>query len=196
MGIVPHPDRVRVLAELHARPFTPVPTPHRVLHFAFQVSPIEAEQDRARVEQLSDGGARPSGWLEDKRHLSMDGGRTGIAIEQNVDAINRREALRRIVRQHSDNLDSDMLARLPRWHDEQCAAGFPGKRGMQPLGRRRRLGECRQLDGVRASEHCLSVEDDHFCRFRPEVQRGRFRIGRASIYDSEPRSTAGRARMK
>ena len=75
MGIVPHPDRNRVLAELHARPFTPVPTPHRVLHFAFQVSPIEAEQDRARVEQLADGGLRPSGWLEDKRHLSLDGGR-------------------------------------------------------------------------------------------------------------------------
>lgn len=32
-----HPDRPRVLAEVHARPFTPVPTPHRLLHFASRV---------------------------------------------------------------------------------------------------------------------------------------------------------------
>lgn len=75
MDLVPHPDRARVLAELHARPFMPVPTPHRVLHFAFQVSPAEAEQDRARVERLADDGSRPTGWMEDKRHLALGGGR-------------------------------------------------------------------------------------------------------------------------
>jgi uncharacterized membrane-anchored protein len=69
-----HPDRPRVLAELHARPFAPASTPKRVLHFAFQVSAVEAEQDRARIERLADGGAKPSGWLEDKRHISLDGG--------------------------------------------------------------------------------------------------------------------------
>jgi uncharacterized membrane-anchored protein len=75
MGLVPHPDRARVLTELHARPFTPVPTPHRVLHFAFQVSPAEAEADHARVEQLAADASQPTGWMEDKRHLSLDGGR-------------------------------------------------------------------------------------------------------------------------
>ena len=74
MNLVQHPDRPRVLAELHARPFAPASTPHRVLHFAFQVSASEAEQDRARIEGLADDGAKPNGWLEDKRHISLDGG--------------------------------------------------------------------------------------------------------------------------
>jgi len=75
MGLTPHPDRARVLAELHARPFAAVPTPHRVLHFAFQVAAAEAEEDRARVAQLAHDGSEPSAWLEDKRHLALDGGR-------------------------------------------------------------------------------------------------------------------------
>jgi uncharacterized membrane-anchored protein len=74
MNPTPHPDRARVLAELHARPFTPIPTPHRVLHFAFQVSAGEAERDGARIECLADSGSRPSGWLADTRHLAIDGG--------------------------------------------------------------------------------------------------------------------------
>ena len=74
MSPLSHPDRPRVLAELHARPFTPVATPYRVLHFAFQVTADAAERDRAHIEHLADGGARPSGWLEDKRHLSLNDG--------------------------------------------------------------------------------------------------------------------------
>jgi uncharacterized membrane-anchored protein len=31
----PHPLRAAVLGEVHARPFTPIETPHRLLHFAF-----------------------------------------------------------------------------------------------------------------------------------------------------------------
>ena len=31
----PHPLRGRVLGEVHARPFAPVETPRRILHFAF-----------------------------------------------------------------------------------------------------------------------------------------------------------------
>lgn len=72
MILMDHPDRPRVLAELHARPFAPASTPLRVLHFAFQVSATEAEEDRARIEQLADGGAQ--GWLADKRHVSLDNG--------------------------------------------------------------------------------------------------------------------------
>jgi len=70
----PHPDRSRVLAELHARPFTPIPTPFRLLHFAFQVSVAEAEQDRDRIERVAACGSRPGGWLGDTRHLSVDEG--------------------------------------------------------------------------------------------------------------------------
>lgn len=40
-GFIPHPLRARVMAELHARPFTPVPTPGRVLRFVF-MAPGEA----------------------------------------------------------------------------------------------------------------------------------------------------------
>ena len=69
-----HPDRARVLAELHARPFTPIATPHRVLHFAFQVSAEDAERDVSRIEFLTDGGTKPGGWLADKRHLSLNCG--------------------------------------------------------------------------------------------------------------------------
>jgi hypothetical protein len=31
----PHPLRAAILGELHARPFTPIATPSRVLHFAY-----------------------------------------------------------------------------------------------------------------------------------------------------------------
>ncbi len=69
-----HPHRPRVLAELHARPFTPVPTPHRLFHFAFQIGALDAEDDRARIESLAGDGSKPRGWLADRRHLSLDGG--------------------------------------------------------------------------------------------------------------------------
>lgn len=75
MSLKCHPDRPRILAELHARPFTAVPTPHRLLHFAFQVTATDAEDDRVRMEVLAGGGTKPSGWLGDKRHLSLDNGR-------------------------------------------------------------------------------------------------------------------------
>lgn len=74
MSLVHHPDRSRVLEELHARPFAPASTPYRALHFAFHVTAEEAEQDRACVERLA-AETKPRGWLEDKRHISLDNGR-------------------------------------------------------------------------------------------------------------------------
>ncbi|HZD61514.1 MAG TPA: DUF3422 family protein, partial [Xanthobacteraceae bacterium] len=35
LALTPHPLRAQVLAELHARPFTPIATPSRVLRFGF-----------------------------------------------------------------------------------------------------------------------------------------------------------------
>ena len=34
-SIKSHPHRGRLLSEVHARPFNPIPTPHRILHVAY-----------------------------------------------------------------------------------------------------------------------------------------------------------------
>jgi uncharacterized membrane-anchored protein len=44
--LVPHPLRAAVLGEVHARPFTPLTTPTRVLHFAFDTAGERAGADR------------------------------------------------------------------------------------------------------------------------------------------------------
>ena len=43
----PHPLRAAVLGEVHARPFTPIEAPIRVLHFAFDTSADAGQADRA-----------------------------------------------------------------------------------------------------------------------------------------------------
>jgi uncharacterized membrane-anchored protein len=42
----PHRLRAAVLGEVHARPFTPIETPRRVLHFAFETNVERGEADR------------------------------------------------------------------------------------------------------------------------------------------------------
>jgi uncharacterized membrane-anchored protein len=44
-----HPLRGRVLAEVHARPFLPIETPKRILHFAFMTDHVAAEKARAAL---------------------------------------------------------------------------------------------------------------------------------------------------
>ncbi len=44
-----HPLRAAVLSEVHARPFTAVETPCRLLHFAFHTGPDAAQADRAAL---------------------------------------------------------------------------------------------------------------------------------------------------
>jgi uncharacterized membrane-anchored protein len=44
-----HPLRAAVLGEVHARPFTPIETPRRVLHFAFETTAERGEADRAAL---------------------------------------------------------------------------------------------------------------------------------------------------
>jgi uncharacterized membrane-anchored protein len=48
----PHRLRTAVLGEVHARPFTPLVTPSRVLHFAFDTSGERAQADRAALVDL------------------------------------------------------------------------------------------------------------------------------------------------
>lgn len=45
----PHRFRAAVLGEVHARPFTPIETPRRVLHFAFDTAAERGEADRAAL---------------------------------------------------------------------------------------------------------------------------------------------------
>jgi uncharacterized membrane-anchored protein len=49
MSFEPHPLRGAVLSEVHARPFAPVETPCRILHFAFLTDADLADQDRAAL---------------------------------------------------------------------------------------------------------------------------------------------------
>ena len=45
----PHPLRAAILGEVHARPFTPIDTPKRVLHFGFDTTGDAAKRDRAAL---------------------------------------------------------------------------------------------------------------------------------------------------
>ena len=63
--LAPHPLRAAVLSEVHARPFTAVETPRRILHFAFETGAEAARADRAALSAfcaqqglspLADGG--------------------------------------------------------------------------------------------------------------------------------------------
>lgn len=54
-GLAPHPLRARVLAEVHARPFAPMATPRRVLHYGFLTDGDAAAADRAALEALCAG---------------------------------------------------------------------------------------------------------------------------------------------
>jgi uncharacterized membrane-anchored protein len=45
----PHPLRAAILGEVHARPFTALETPRRILHFAFETTGDLARNDRARL---------------------------------------------------------------------------------------------------------------------------------------------------
>lgn len=52
LRLTPHPLRAAILGEVHARPFTALETPHRVLHFAFDTSGDRAAADRAALKAL------------------------------------------------------------------------------------------------------------------------------------------------
>lgn len=47
--LAPHPLRAAILGEVHARPFTAIDVPARILHFAFDTSGPRAQADRAAL---------------------------------------------------------------------------------------------------------------------------------------------------
>ena len=50
--LTPHPLRAAVLGEVHARPFTPIETPRRILHFAFDTAGEAAKADRTALTEF------------------------------------------------------------------------------------------------------------------------------------------------
>lgn len=80
-GLKPHRLRAAILGEVHARPFTAIETPRRVLHFAFETTADHGEADRAAlVDFCARRGLLPPK-PADKHHRVMFGA-TALRWEQ------------------------------------------------------------------------------------------------------------------
>jgi uncharacterized membrane-anchored protein len=66
--LVPHPLRAAILGEVHARPFTPIAVPSRLLHFAFDTSGARAQSDRAKLVAFCESRALPAPLPAEKHH--------------------------------------------------------------------------------------------------------------------------------
>lgn len=66
--LVSHCLRAAILGEVHARPFTPIATPARVLHFAFDTSGERANADRAALGVLCRSRGLNAPKPDDKHH--------------------------------------------------------------------------------------------------------------------------------
>jgi uncharacterized membrane-anchored protein len=77
----PHRLRAAVLGEVHARPFTPIETPRRVLHFAFDTGAERGEADRAALVDFCARRGLVAPKPSDKHHLVAFGG-TALRWEQ------------------------------------------------------------------------------------------------------------------
>lgn len=79
--LVPHPLRAAILGELHARPFTAIAVPSRVVHFAFDTAGPQAQADRANLLALLDArGLKPPAAGE--KHHRVAFGTTILRWEQ------------------------------------------------------------------------------------------------------------------
>ncbi|WP_425995165.1 DUF3422 family protein [Afipia sp. DC4300-2b1] len=79
--LAPHPLRAVILGEVHARPFTPISVPCRIIHFAFETSGTRAQQDRANLVKLClERGLNPPSATE--KHHRAPFGTTTLRWEQ------------------------------------------------------------------------------------------------------------------
>ena len=74
--LVPHPLRAAVLGEVHARPFTPLPTPARVLLFAFQTGADSAQADRTALKEFCERRGLAAPRASEKHHRVTFGATT------------------------------------------------------------------------------------------------------------------------
>ncbi len=80
-GLVPHPERGSILGEVHARPFAPLETPRRLLHFAFLTDSRQAAADREALARFcTDRGVPPP--QEAAKHHRARFGETSLRWEQ------------------------------------------------------------------------------------------------------------------
>lgn len=63
-----HPQRGRVMSEVHARPLMPIEAPRRILHFGFMTDHWAAQKDRAAFEEFCIARARPAPPPDAKHH--------------------------------------------------------------------------------------------------------------------------------
>ena len=66
--LTPHPLRAAILGEVHARPFTPITVPTRVLHFAFDTSGPAAQADRNALTVFCASRGLPPPLASEKHH--------------------------------------------------------------------------------------------------------------------------------
>ena len=74
--LAPHPLRAAVLGEVHARPFTPLPTPARVLLFAFQTGADSAQADRTALKEFCERRGLAAPRASEKHHRVTFGATT------------------------------------------------------------------------------------------------------------------------
>lgn len=79
-----HPLRAAVLGEVHARPFTSIETPRRVLHFAFETTVERGEADRAALTAFCDSRDLSAPRPSDKHHRVVFG-KTALRWEQHAE---------------------------------------------------------------------------------------------------------------
>ena len=71
--LVPHPLRAAVLGEVHARPFTPLSVPSRIVHFGFDTSGSRAQADRANLVAFCESRGLPPPAPAEKHHRAAFG---------------------------------------------------------------------------------------------------------------------------
>ncbi len=64
----PHPLRAAILGEVHARPFTAISVPSRILHFAFDTGGGRAQADRANLVSFCNGRSLAAPLPAEKHH--------------------------------------------------------------------------------------------------------------------------------
>ncbi|EKS28976.1 Uncharacterized membrane-anchored protein conserved in bacteria [Afipia felis] len=79
--LVPHRLRAAILNELHARPFTALPVPRRVLHFGFHTNETAAQIDRQNLLAFCIARGLP-GPLPSEKHYRVSLGATALRWEQ------------------------------------------------------------------------------------------------------------------
>jgi uncharacterized membrane-anchored protein len=68
-----HPLRAAILGEVHARPFTPISVPSRIIHFAFDTSGARAQADRANLVAFCEARALPPPLPAEKQYRAPFG---------------------------------------------------------------------------------------------------------------------------